>query len=94
LGTLGVRGNNMFSRTITTETRLKTPPHRKDITSSSLYPVMKPGNDSKKSNDNSMTPPDKDGEGMGALMILQIVAGIICAILVVWILFHSILHII
>jgi len=55
---------------------------------------MKPGNDSKKSDDNSVIRPDKDSEGVDALRILQIVAGIICAILVVWMLFHSVLHII
>jgi len=55
---------------------------------------MKPGNDSKKTNDNSVTPFDKDSEGVDALVLLQLVAGIICAILVAWMIFHSILHII
>lgn len=55
---------------------------------------MKPGNDAKKTTDNSVTSPDKDGEGVDALRILQIVAGVICAILVIWMIFHRILHII
>lgn len=71
------------------------PPLRKDIRGSSLYPVMKQGSDSEKRPDSKpVGEPVKEVEGIDAFRVLQIVGGIICAILVVWIIFHSILHII
>ena len=71
------------------------PAYRKEIWNSLLHPAMKPDSDSKKKSDSdSVTPIVTDGEGIDAFRILQIVGGIICAMFVVWIIFHSFLHII
>jgi len=56
---------------------------------------MKQGSDSDTRPDRkSVGEPVKEAEGIDAFTVLQIVAGIICAIFVFWIIFHSILHII
>ena len=56
---------------------------------------MKQGSDSDKRPDSkSVGEPVKEDTGIDAFKGLQIAAGIICAIFVVWMIFHSILHII
>ncbi|MFA6333181.1 MAG: hypothetical protein WCX22_09525 [Methanoregula sp.] len=68
--------------------------HRKEIWNSVIVPIMKPSSDAATKADNV---PDKktedDSPGIDAIKILQIVAGIICAIIVIWLIFHSILHV-
>jgi hypothetical protein len=55
---------------------------------------MKPGSDSNKTHGSDpVREPVKDDEGIDSLKVLQIVAVIICTILVAWLIFHSILHI-
>jgi hypothetical protein len=69
-------------------------PHRNDIWRSSLYQDMKQGSNSEKKPDSKfIADPVKADEGIDAFRVLQIIGGIICVILVVWIIFHSILHI-
>jgi|GEM_PF-1573390 len=71
------------------------PAYRKEIWISSLQLVMKQGSDSdKKPDSKSVGDPVKEDEGIDAFKVLQLVGGIICAMFVVWIIFHSILHII
>ena len=71
------------------------PTYRKEILNSSLQSVMKQGSDSDKRPDSKVVgEPVKEDEGIDAFKVLQLVGGIICAILAVWIIFHSILHII
>ena len=56
---------------------------------------MKQGSDSdKKLDSKSVKDPITEDKGIDAFKVLQLVGGIICAILVVWIIFHSLLHII
>jgi len=56
---------------------------------------MKQGSDSDKRPDSKVVgEPVKEDEGIDAFKVLQLVGGIICAILAVWMIFHSILHII
>ena len=54
---------------------------------------MKQERDSKKTDAGSVTPPVNDGEGIDALKALQVIAGFLCFILLVWIIFHSLLHV-
>jgi len=69
--------------------------NRKEIWISSLHFVMKQGSDSDKRPDSKVVgEPVKEDEGIDAFKVLQLVGGIICAILAVWMIFHSILHII
>jgi len=69
------------------------PVYRKEIWISSLQLVMKQGSDSEKKPDSkSVGDLVKEEEGIDALKALQVISGIICAVLVIWILFHCILH--
>jgi len=51
-------------------------------------------NSDKKPDSKSDREPVNEDEGIDAFRVLQIVGGIICVILMVWIVFHSILNII
>jgi hypothetical protein len=55
---------------------------------------MKPGSDSKKTEKDTITNPVKDGEGIDALVVLQILGGIIAAVALVWLILHNVLHMI
>jgi hypothetical protein len=71
------------------------PAYRKEIWNSSLLSVMKQDSDSdKKPESKSVGDPVKEDTGIDAFKVLQLVGGIICAIFVIWMIFHSILHII
>jgi hypothetical protein len=48
---------------------------------------MKEGSDSEKKS-------DRDNPGIDFLQVLQLGGGIICAVIVVWLILHSILHVI
>jgi len=55
---------------------------------------MKQDSDSKKSEGKPITNPVKDGEGIDALVALQIAAGIIAAAALVWLILRNVLHVI
>ena len=68
--------------------------HRKEISHSYLYHVMKPDHDSKKTDGDIAKSSLGDGEGIDALVVLQVVGGIIAAAALVWLILRDVLHII